>query len=177
MRKTNLILRKNSWRAMIKNYLTCLITLVLLGCVSHKKVNKLASKLNCNKPVHFVFDKESKFVKVEYNGAYPGTTPYPDYEESFKELERDSNMKLLNKDALGFPSDSIIQVTVKIESIVWGFTNSSALMEVELSYKMPDREFNIIGNNKVYMNATKKGNIYKCLKHGNYVFLSIVCEE
>lgn len=170
----------NSITNKIKFCLICSITILLIGCASHKKVNKLASELNCKKPIHFAFDKESKFAKVEYKGA-SGDTPYPDYIKSFKEsveeLERDSNMKLLYKDALGFPSDSIIQVIVKIESIVWGVGNFAALMEVELSYKMPDRELNIIGNNKVFMSATKKGNIYKCLKHGNYVFLSIVCDE
>ncbi len=154
---------------------------VLLGCASHKRVNKLASELDCNKTIHFVFDRESKFAKVEYLGSPSGDSPYPDYVKSFRasveELDRDSKMKLRYKDALGFPSDSITQVTVKIERIVWGFKSSSALMEVELSYKMTDRKFNIIGNNKVYMSGTKKGNIFKCFKHGNYVFSSIICDE
>jgi hypothetical protein len=153
----------------------------LFGCASHKKVNKLASQLNCNKTIHFVFDDESKFVKIEYKGDYSGNSEYPDYKmtfrESVEELDKESPANVEYRDALGFPSDSIIQVTVRIKKIVWDFGVSSALMETELVYKLSDRNMNIIGNNKVHMAGTKKGNLFKSLKHGNYIFLSVICEQ
>lgn len=172
---------QNSFSRYAKNILLFSIVNFLFSCTSHKKVNKLASQLNCNKTIHFVFDDESKFAKIEYIGDHFGNSEYPDYKrtfiESVEELDKESLAKMEYKDALGFPSDSIIQVTVRIEKIVWDFGFSSALMETELIYKLPDRNINIIGNNKVHMAGTKKGNLFKSLKHGNYMFLSIICDE
>ncbi len=153
----------------------------LYSCASHKIVDKNTAQLNCNKTIHFVFDDESKFAKIEYVGETLGNSEYPDYKKTFEksveELAEYSQANLEYKDALGFPSDSIIQVTVRIKKIVWNFGFSSALMETELIYKLPNRQINIIGNNKVYMAGTKKGNLFKTLKHGNYTFLSIICDE
>ncbi|MGB6152647.1 MAG: hypothetical protein WBG48_11700 [Pricia sp.] len=153
----------------------------LFSCASHKKVNKLASQLNCNETIHFVFDEESKFAKIKYNGNHFGNSKYPDYKKTFKEsveeLDKKSPAKMEYKDAHSFPSDSVVQVTVRIKKIVWNFGFSSALMETELIYKLSDRDINIIGNNKVHMAGTKRGNLFKSLKHGNYMFLSIICNE
>ncbi|MEP3209744.1 MAG: hypothetical protein ABJN95_11165 [Maribacter sp.] len=142
----------------------------------------MASQLNCNKTIHFVFDEESKFAKIEWKGDYisfgKAKLDYKKaFRESIEELNMESNAKLKYKNALGFPSDSIIQVVVRIEKVVWGFGLSSALMETELVYKLPERKINIIGNNKVYMAGNTKRNLFKTLKHGNYQLLSIICDE
>lgn len=154
---------------------------ILHGCASHKKINRLVAEIDCNKTIHFALDKDIRFSKIEYRGDHYGDSPYPDYRRSLREaveeLDEISPAKLVYKDALGFPSDSIIQVSVLIENIVWGFGSSSALMEAEIIYKMADREINIMANNKVFVGGTKKGNVFKTLKDGNYKLLSILCDE
>jgi len=142
----------------------------------------MTSQLKCNKNIHFVFDEESKFAKIEWKGDYIaiGKTKLnykKAFRESIEELDIESQAKLEYKDALGFPSDSIIQVVVRIEKIDWGFGLSSALMETQLVYKLAERKINIIGNNKVYMAGNTKRNLFKTLKHGNYQLLSIICDE
>jgi len=171
----NLIAQKS------KYLLFFLIVPIIVSCASHKKVNKLTSQLNCNKTVHFVFDEASNFVKIEYKGEHIGKSKYPDYKKTFREsveeLNRNSQATLINKEAIGIPMDSITQVSVRIEKIVWDFNFSSALMEAELVYTMSGQKINIIGNNKVFMAGTKKGSLLKSLKHGNYIFLTILCDE
>ena len=158
-----------------------LVVTALNGCASHKKINRLVAEIECNKTIHFALDKDIRFAKIEYRGDHFGDSPYPNYRRSLREaveeLDKVSRAKLVYKDALGFPSDSIIQVSVLIEKIVWDFGASSALMEAEIIYKIADREINLIANNKVFVAGTKKGNIFKTLKHGNYKLLSILCDE
>lgn len=168
---------------MLRGFFSFSVFFVLLAsCASHTQVNDWASELKCDKIFHFSFDESSNIVKIEYKGVDPsGHSEYPDYKrtfiESVEDLAEASKMNLFYKDALGFPSDSIIKVKVKIRKIIWTFYNSKAIMETELTYKLPDREINLTGTNKVYLGGTKKGNLYKSLKHGNYLFISAMCDE
>ncbi len=168
---------------MLKRLFTVFVCCFLFTtCASHTKVNQWVSELNCDRTFHFSFDESSNMVKIEYRGEETvGNSEYPDYKmtfiESVQDLAKTSKMNLVYKDALGFPSDSIIKVNVKIKNIIWNIYNSKAIMEAELTYKLPDKEINIVGSNRVYLAGTKKGNLYKSLKHANFLFISAMCDE
>ncbi len=118
---------------------------------------------------------------IQKRGWHMGNSKVPEYPESFREsleeLVRNSGLNLKFKKSHETLSDSIIQVNVKIDSIIWNFGFSSATMETFLNYELPNQSIKVIGKNKVYMQGTKKGNLYKSLKHGNYLFLSKICHE
>ena len=156
--------------------------MLLISCASHTKVNNWASELNCNKTFHFSFDTSSNVVPIDYQGVEPsGHSEFPDYKKTFiksvEDLAEASKMNLFYRDALGFPSDSIIKVKVQIRKIIWTFYNSKAIMETELTYKLPNKKINLTGTNKVYLGGTKEGNLYKSLKHGNFMFISAMCDK
>jgi len=161
--------------------LLTLVVFFLNGCAPHTKINKLVAAIDCDKTIHFALDDNSRFAKIEYRGEHTGSSPNPDYRIALRaaveELNKVSSANLVYKDALGFPSDSILPVTVKIEKIIWDFGTTAILMEAELIYKLPNREINLLANNKVFIGGTKRGNVFKTLKHGNYRLLSILCDE
>lgn len=165
----------------LKNVLVVLITIVIVGCASHKKVNKLASHLICDKEVHFTFAASNNDIMIEKKGWYMGDSRVPEFDDSFRrsleELVRYPELKLKFKKTHETQSDSIDQVNVKIDSIIWNFGFSSATMETFLNYELPDQSIKVVGKNKVYLHGTKKGNLYKSLKNGNYWFLSKFCHE
>ncbi len=166
---------------IIKSHIVFLVFTVFVGCASHKTANKKVSRLDCDKTICFSLDFDSKYAKIEYKGDHWGDSPYPDYRHSLRkaveELDRVSSAKLIYTDAPGFPNDSIIQVVVEIEKIIWEFKGTKVNMEAELIYKMPNRSINLMANNRVYLAGTKKGNVFKTLKHGNSMLLSILCDE
>lgn len=136
----------------------------------------------CNKEFHLTFDNSSNFAKIEYTGKdHYGNSAIPNYKETFEnsisELADISKMKIVYKDVHGFPSDSIIQANVTIKKIIWEFGFSSATMEVELIYELPNKKIHIFADNKVYMSGTKKGNLFKCLKNAHYQFIQTICQS
>ncbi|WP_394747727.1 hypothetical protein [Spongiimicrobium salis] len=152
------------------------------ACAPHRKINRLASKINCDSNFEFTLDPSSKAVRVTYTGEHYGYSEYPNYDitmrASIEDLAKDNpQLKIAYTDALGFPSDSIVKVNVKIVKILWHFKDSSASMEVDLVYELPDRKIHLVGNNKVFVAGTKKGNLFKALKHGNYQFLASYCSD
>lgn len=152
------------------------------ACSSHKKINRLAEQLECDKAYHFVFDDASNFTKIEYIGEPTiGNSEYPNYKESFRksieQLNKSTSAKLVYKEAFGFPSDSIIQVRVRIEKIIWYIKKSSATMSTDLIYDINGKKIKITGDNTVHLAGTKTGNLYKSLKSGNLIFLNINCDN
>lgn len=163
-------------------YLLLTLSIALItSCSSHKKINKLASELNCNKSIEFVFDEQSNFVKIVKTGPNIGESKVPNYESTFvaavKDLQKSTNNKLSVKNAFGFPTDSIVRVVVKIEKIQWNFRAADAIMYTDINFKAQSREYPITGTNKVYWHGTKKGNLHKSLKSGIYQFLRVYCSQ
>lgn len=168
-----------TYKILIYCFLT-ILTLVCFGCSSHKKINQLAKTLECSKTYHFVFNELSNFAKIEYKGEDTiGNSEYPDYKKTFKEsienLNESTEAVLIYKDAFGFPDDSVIQVSVKIKSIVWDFGHINATMSTELEYEVGNEKINLIGDNRIQIAGTKKGNLFKSLKSGTYQFLNVMC--
>ena len=163
------------------NFLLSLSVVFITSCSSHKKINKLASNLNCNKSIAFIFDKQSNSVKIVKIGPNIGESKIPDYESTFiaavEELQKSMNTKLSVENALGFPTDSVLRVNVKIEKIEWNFRAADAKMNTDIIFKVQDKEFPITGTNTVYWHGTKKGNLHKSLKSGIYQFLSSYCNQ
>ncbi|MEP2299662.1 MAG: hypothetical protein ABJJ39_05550 [Kangiellaceae bacterium] len=164
------------------HYLLLLLYIAFItSCSSHKKINKLASELNCNKSIEFVFDKQSNLVKIVKTGPSIGESKIPDYESTFvaavEELQKSMNTKLNVENTFGFPTDSVVRVVVKIEKIEWNFRAADAIMNTEINFKVQNREFPITGTNTVYWHGTKKGNLHKSLKSGIYQFLSLYCNQ
>lgn len=165
------------------NKIVCIgIVILLSACSSHKRINKEASKIRCNKTVHFIFDEASNFAKIEYFGKETiGDSPYPNYKNTFKnsiiELNKITNAEIEFKQKLGLPTKSVMQVIMKIEKIVWVISRSSAVMTADLSFYVDGEKIGVIGENKVHWAGTKKGNLYKCLKNGTFNFLNIICSK
>jgi len=163
----------------LKPILFSLSFLLITSCSSHKKINKLASNLDCSKSFEFIFDKESNFAKIEKTGPSIGESKIPDYESTFvaavEELQQNTSTNLSVKNSFGFPNDNVVKVIVKIERIEWNFRTADAIMNTDLSFKVKDKEFLITGTNTVYWHGTKKGNLHKSLKNGIYQFLSAFC--
>ena len=151
----------------------------ITSCSSHKKVNKLASQLNCNKSIVFIYDKESNLVKINKVGPNIGESKIPDYEETFiaavEQLQKSMNTQISVEDELSFPSDTVERVVVKIEEIEWKFRFADATMSTDITFTVEGEVFPITGTNTVYWHGTKKGNLYKSLKSGIYQFLSTYC--
>ncbi|QNK77768.1 hypothetical protein H7F37_01365 [Winogradskyella sp. PAMC22761] len=155
-------------------------SIVMLNCKSHKEINKLASTLECTKPIEFIFDKQSNAVKIEKVGPSIGESKIPNYELTFiravNELNENMNTELKATQTLGFPSDSVLKVEVRIEKIIWDFRTTDAIMTTELNFKFEDKEIKTTGTNTTYVHGTKKGNLRKSLKSGIYEFLNIYCD-
>ncbi len=165
----------------MKKIICLIITVSIFSCASHKKVNKLASHLKCDKEIYFTFDESNKDVVIEKRGWHLGNSKVPDFENSFarslRKLSTNSNLNLNFNKTYKKQIDSDNKVNVKIDSIIWNFGFSSAIMETFINYELPEKSIRVIGKNKIYLQGTKKGNLYKSLKHGNYLFLNKFCRE
>ena len=156
------------------------ISFSISGCASHKKVNKLAEKIECDKTILFVWDEAGNSVLIDRKGPFAGNSVYPDYRKSFREsieeLNKHTTANLLYTQSPGFPSDSVQQVKVLIKNITWTFGFWSALMETELMYQLDNEKIEVTGENKIYLAGTKKGNLFKTLKDGHYRLLKDICK-
>jgi len=116
------------------------ISFSFTGCASHKKINKLAGEIECDKTIHFVWDEAGNSVIIDRKGFFVGNSVYPDYrktfQESIEELNKHTKANLLYTQSPGSPSDSVTQVKVLIKDITWTFGFWSALMETELMYQL-----------------------------------------
>src|SRR5690606_38197313 len=158
--------------------ITCLS--LILGCASHKKTNKLTSKIICDKNFFFAYDKQSDLIKFDYNGPHVGNSTFPDYKRTFiksvSELNKDTEMKLEYVESPLFPSINSVYSKVRIEKTSWTFNVFSAVLEVDLQYEMADgKKMYLTGTNKVYVVGTKKGSLFKALKNGHYQFIYSTC--
>lgn len=153
----------------------------ILGCASHKKTNKYASQIECNKNFYFGYDKQSDFEKFDYSGLHFGDSKFPDFKQTFiksiHELNKDTKMELKFVESPILSSNYSVYAKVKIEEIRWKFRFADAILEVDLEYEINDEKVNITGKNKVYFAGTKKGNLYKALKNGHFQFISQTCSH
>ena len=155
-------------------------TFCTTGCASHKKINRLAGEIECNKTILFVWDEAGNSVLINRKGFFMGNSVYPDYRKTFQksieELNQNTTANLLYTQNPGFASDSIIQVKVLIKDITWTFGFWSALMETELVYQLDNEKIDITGENKIFLAGTKKGNLFKSIKDGHYQLLNKICK-
>nr|WP_298793344.1 hypothetical protein [uncultured Allomuricauda sp.] len=161
--------------------LTIFISFLLLGCASHKKVNRLAAQIECEKTFYFSYDDRSDFVGFDYYGDHSGKSDFPDFKRTFRrsieELDVDTEMDLSYVDSKMFPSSESIYAEVRIEEIRWKFGFSGMKMEVDLSYDLGGEKIFLTGKNKVKVAGTKEGNLFKALKHGHFMFISSFCDQ
>ncbi|WP_339848529.1 hypothetical protein [uncultured Dokdonia sp.] len=164
--------------------ITCFL---IIGCSSNRKMNTLISKSDCNKTVHFVWDESSNFTRIQSQGTFKNDyfslskgkkLNYRSiFAESLKELGKKTNAKLLLKNSHTFPSDSIIQVTVKIENIVWHKGFSKAIMDTHLVYNISNQVVPILGKSKAQSNARAGKSLLQSFEHGNLLFLLAYCDR
>lgn len=151
-----------------------------MGCASHKKTNKLAAEIDCDRNFYFAYDERSNFEKFKYEGLPTyGNSKFPDFKQTFiksiRELDKDTKMSLKFFDSNVLLSNSETFARVRIEDIriVAGF--SSAVLEVDLLYQMDGEKIRLTGKNKMNLGFTKKGSLYKAIKNGHYLFISSIC--
>jgi len=166
-----------------------IIALLFIGCSSdrNRNINKMKAQLNCNKTVYIVWDESNNLAGIEAVGTFKNDYATftkgkrPNYKEIFIEsleaLNKKQKTKFILKKNLVFPTDSIIQVTVKIDKIIWNKGYSKAAMDVYLIYKMRGNDIMLVGKGKAqsYVNARK--NLLQSFEHGNLQFLLSVCKN
>lgn len=162
-----------------------MLTVLIFSCSSNRKMNSFKSKLNCNKTVHFIWDNANNLVKIESIGTYKNDYASfskgkkIDYKAKFKEsleaLNKKYKTKLILVDNHSFPSDSIIQVTVTIDKLVWNKGFSKAVLDNYLIYKTTDQDTPITGISKSQSNARAGLSLLQSFEHGNLLFLEANC--
>ncbi|WP_036380225.1 hypothetical protein [Muricauda sp. MAR_2010_75] len=158
------------------------VVILILGCASHKKTNKLASEINCDRSFYFAYDERSDFEDFQYEGLPTyGDSKFPDFKRSFiksiDELDEDTEMSLQFVESNMLPSISSTFVRVRIEDIRIIAGISSGVLEVDLLYQMEGEKIYLTGKSKMHLAFTKKGSLYKALKNGHYLFISSICSR
>lgn len=166
----------------MKNPLFLVFTFLYLGCASHKKTNRLVSNIKCDRTFYFAYDERSDFEDFKYEGLPTyGESKFPDFKQTFiksiLDLDKNTEMSLKFVESNVLPSTASTYARVRIEDIRLKAGITSAVLEVDLLYQMEGENIHLTGMNKVYMAFTKKGNLYKALKNGHYLFISSICSQ
>jgi len=156
------------------------IIFLALGCASHKKTNKLAAEIECDKNFYFAYDERSDFEKFKYEGQpVIGNSKSPDIKQTFIKsihvLDKETEMSLNFVDSNMLPSNSEIFARVRIEDIRLIAGISSGVLEVDLLYQMDGEKIYLTGKNKIHVGFNKKGILFKAIKNGHYLFISSIC--
>ncbi|WP_338732143.1 hypothetical protein [Mangrovimonas cancribranchiae] len=164
-----------------------IIVILLIGCSSSRKMNKIKSQIDCNKTIHIVWDESSNLIRIESIGTYKnGYASFTkgkklDYKETFKksleELNKKYKTKFIFRESHGFPSDSVIQVTIKIDQIVWNKGFRNATMDNYLTYQTTEKNIQITGRSKAQSYARAGKSLLQSFEHGNLLFLQAFCEN
>ncbi|WP_435135245.1 hypothetical protein [Formosa sp. A9] len=166
----------------IKAYSALIIVLFsLLSCKSHKEIKKLSSQIDCKKTIYFIWDDESNALQSQTTGNYKLGYTFRNIDINLKELFIESVEKL-NEDYKGtyiygkyngFPPDSIIQVRVKLEKLVWHLNYYKSKRDLQLVYSTSNEDFQFIGNSK-----RKKQKAYlESFEHANLKFILATCNN
>ncbi len=161
----------------------CFVLTSLLCCKSHSEIKKLSSQINCNNTVHFVWDNDGNLAKTEKRGMHKDSyaTFFKgkklDYKqifiESVEELNGNYIGKYIYKENHGFPSDSIIQVTVKLEKIIWNMGFSKLVKDTQLSYSISNKDIELLTSSSV---RGGKG-LKECFENANLQFIMAMCDN
>lgn len=167
-------------KLQLKKPIIILLIILNVGCASHRKTNKLASNISCNRTFYFSYDERSDFEEFKYEGLPTyGNSKFPDFKQTFiksiHDLDKDTEMSLQFVESDVLPSTASTVARVRIEDIRLKAGITSAVLEVDLLYQMEGEKIHLTGKNKVYMAFTKKSNLYKALKNGHYLFISSIC--
>jgi len=165
-----------------------LISLVFISCSSsNRAIKSLKSQVTCDKIIHIVLDPENKFTRIESRGTSKNN--YISFSKSkrinytsilktsLEKINKKHKTRFIYKSNHGFPSDSIVQVTLKMDKIVWNKGFSKAQMEVLFTYSVNDQKFTIVGISKFQSIASIEKSILQCLEHSNLQFLIAYCEN
>ena len=78
------------------------ISFSISGCASHKKINRLAGEIECDKTILFEWDEAGNSVLIDRKGHFAGNSVYPDYRkkfrESIEELKKNRRSQTLRRD-------------------------------------------------------------------------------
>ncbi len=168
----------------IKCTFSYLFVIFLLGCKSNKEVRQLSSQVNCDKKVYFVWDNESNLAKFEKRGNYKDSYAsfwkgkklnYKDiFIVSISEINRKNKGNFIYTENPGFPSDSVIIVSVKLKKEVWNMGFSKLITDMQFVYSTNNKKFNIIGSSIGYKGEKRALN---CFENANLKFLIANCNE
>lgn len=107
-----------------------LISLLFINCSSsNRAIKSLKSQVTCDKTIHIVLDPENKFTRIESRGtsknnyisfSKPKRINYTSIlKTSLEKINKKHKIRFIYKSNHGFPSDSIVQATLKMDKIVW----------------------------------------------------------
>ncbi|WP_299214646.1 hypothetical protein [uncultured Aquimarina sp.] len=158
-----------------------IVLLSLLGCKSHKEIKKLASQVECKKTIYFIWDDESNVFQSEKRGNYKEGYTFRNIDIDYKELFIESIEKINNDyegtyiygKYSGFPSDSVIEVRVKLEKLVWHLNFSKSKRDLQLLYSTPNKDFQFLGKSK----RKKHKAMLESFEHGNLKFILAACNN
>src|SRR5690606_6611757 len=152
--------------------------LLFSDCSSNKEIRKLSSQLDCSKRIYLVWDDESNLAKSEKIGNHKDS--YASYWKvkklnhkeifikSLKEFNEKHEGEYIYTENRGFPSDSIIQVSVRLEKIVWDMGFSKMITDLHLVYTTPNKELSLMGTSNGFRGEKS---FLKCFEDANLQFL------
>jgi len=164
-----------------------IMIVLLIGCSSNRKMNKIISQLNCTKTIYITWDDSNDLSQIESVGTFKNDYAsftigkrlnYKEiFIESIGELNKKHHTKFVLRDRPAFATDSIIQVKVKIDKIVWNKGFSKAIMDNHLIYQMRGQNISIMGKSKAQSYASARRSLLESFEHANLLFLLAACEN
>ncbi|MBR9847315.1 MAG: hypothetical protein GYB35_14975 [Algicola sp.] len=167
-------------KSLIKKIFISFFFFALFNCKSTKEINELSSQINCKKKIYFVWDDESNYAKFDRTGNfnYLGKGKKPNLKEIFINTINDINKNYEGDytyaEHRGFPSDSVIFVTVKLKKVIWDMGFSKVVTDMQLTYSTNENELGLIGSSFGY-NGDKR--YMKCFEDATLQFIIANCNN
>lgn len=136
---------------LLKFVLIISSSFIFSNCGSTKGIKQLSSQINCSKKIYFIWDDKSNYFKTEKTGNfnYLVKGKKRNHKEIFINSINKINKKYkgdyLYSEHPGFPSDSVILVSVKLEKIVWNMGFSKIIVDMQLTYTTNGNHLGLIG--------------------------------
>ncbi len=96
-----------------------------------------------------------------------------DYKQIFIESIEELNGNYSYKENHGFPSESIIQVTVKLEKIIWNMNFSKLIKDTELTYSINGKNIRLLASS----NTRGEKGLKECFENANLQFIRTMCNN
>ncbi|WP_299229697.1 hypothetical protein [uncultured Psychroserpens sp.] len=143
-------------KPVLKLIIISLLFFLFSDCGSSKEINELSSQINCQKRIYFVWDDESNYAKYSKNGNFNNLVKRKNlnikdlFISTIKRLNKKHEGEYIYSEYIGFPSDSVIYVKVKLEKVNWNMGFSKTIADMQMSFSTNEKELKLIGRSNGY---------------------------